>query len=386
MRTSDWFLTNSDNSVSVRGADFTETWTPWGHPKGFGCHGCDYDSANKEARPLWGLQLLRGGNHLPVELRSIRDSIPQYILSTIQHYPHWPLELVQLGEQNQRGFLLLHKSNPTLLALLARTLAQHSLWGIHHWGGLLGKDEKRICEGLGYPRKWAALFRKIADIRLAAEGYLSMLLGGLSKPHMARLLSHVSSINLDVILLALNRFDECNLSPSLLHMAASNVEAEAYTHDYVRMNDYAFSTEIYELVEQVRQQNNYKWPFRKIGCKGWLHRYQGRAILDGRGDNLEYPPPPVSPDADWAWVSCLDELREHAHQYKNCALNNHWKLLSGQMALYQSHHWYPEKVVVVMEKEGHEWAVTDVLGPENSLVEDATVREIKAHFEGGVEQ
>lgn len=384
------FTEHADGSVTVRGHDFTEVLRPWGHPQGFGCSGCHRESYNGEQRPVFLTHALRSyGAPTGMKMKAtaepvdrIARSVPREILEAIYHLPHWPVELIQIAECNPKAFVRLARSNPALLALLARESATHTLWGPKHFGRLLGRRENDICRQLSYPPDTAWLLRKIPDHGLLAHGYLDMTLTGWRRPGMRRLLRHVRRVTLDVSLTAMNCWQLVQGCPSLLHVASDT--------------DQSYSTEVYQTVEEVTQMRGAmrrpRWPWRKINDLEHLRRIrkqtQEAAIAAGKLGEVVYPPPPVSPCSDWMWISNSVELEGVGQQMRNCASSYHWRCLMGDAALYISRRCAVEDTTIVVLSRTHSgcrWQVTDILGPQNALVDEEEEASVRRHFEEALE-
>ena len=394
------FNTNADGSVIIRGRDFTEVIRPWGHPDGFGCSGCHREEYNGEARPLFLIHALRfygNPDGRPQTLHRataepidrIARTVPKEVLKSIYHLAHWPIELIQLAETNVDGFIMLAKSNPALLCLIARTAATHSLWGPRYWGEhLIGRDENDITRQLGYGSPCAGYLRKIREEGLCAHGYLDLALTAWQRPGMARLLVHVPRVTLDVMTTALNHWAIVNECPTLLHVAADTTNGD-------------YSTEVCEAVESIvqirRSMRRPTWPWRKFTNLQQLRKLKVRveqdALKEGKLTDVTYPAPPISPCSDWKWISCLSELQAMGVEYNNCAESHHWRCISGQTAVYVSRRTsYDETIIVVLNRSGSKgWEVSDILGPSNALVDDEEQITVLRHFqealntEGGAE-
>lgn len=392
------FTENTDGSVTIRGRDFTEVIRPWGHPDGFGASGCHREPYNGEARPFFlphalryygnpegRPQTLHRATAEPID--RIARSVPREVLQAIYHLMHWPIELVQLAETNVEGFLLLAKSNPALLCVIARTAATHSLWGPRYWGEhLIGRDENDITRQLGFGSPCAGYLRRIREEGLCAHGYLDLALSAWQRPGMARLLVHVPRVTLDVMTTALNHWMVVSECPTLLHLAADSTHGD-------------YSTEVCETVESVvqmrRSTRRSSWPWRKFSnirqLRKLKYRVEQDALKEGKLTDVTYPAPPISPCSDWMWVSCLSQLQGVGEQYNNCAESYHWRCISGQTAVYLSRRTsYDDTVIVVMNRgSGGRWEVADVLGPCNALVDDEEQIAVRRHFqealEGGAE-
>ncbi len=388
------FTENADGSVTVRGRDFTETQRPWGHPDGFGCNGCHRESYNGEARPLFLIHALRYHGNPEGRIQTLRrataepidriaQSVPKEVLRAIYHLAHWPIELIQLAETNVEGFLLLAKSNPALLCVIARTAATHSLWGPKYWGELLiGRDENDITRQLGYGSPCAGYLRRIRDEGLCAHGYLDLALTAWQRPHMARLLVHVPRVTLDVMTTALNHWAVVSECPTLLHLASNATHGD-------------YSTEVCETVESIvqmrRAMRRSAWPWRKFSNIQQLRKLKNRveqeAMKMGKLADVTYPAPPISPCSDWRWVSSLTELQSVGLDYDNCAESYHWRCISGQSAIYISRRTnFDDTVIVVLNRgSGKRWEVSDILGPCNALVDDEEQIAVRRHFEEALE-
>jgi hypothetical protein len=390
------FNTNADGSVTINGADFQETIRPWGHPEGFGVSGCHREHYNGEARPLFLLHALRyHGNPSgrpqtlspataePID--RIARSIPQEVLRSIYHLPHWPVELIQIAESNPDVFVYVAKQNPALVCLLAREAATHTLWGPHYFGQLLGRRENDICRQLGLPPDTAWYLRKISDQRLCAHGYLDIALSAWKRPGMRRLLRHVARGNLDVTTTALMHWEIVRECPSLLHIAAEE-----------RMPDSDFATEVYQTIEEISQLRTVlrkpRWPWRKIRDIEQLRQIrkdvQEQALKQGKLNEICYPAPPVSPCSEWWWASNSTELTAVGQKYNNCAATYHWKCLMGDCALYLSRRTaHDDTVIVVLMRSRPQgrWEVADIVGPCNALVDEDEQIAVRRHFQDALE-
>lgn len=315
-------------------------------------------------------------------------SVPREIRQAIYHLPQWPIELIQIAECNPKAFLRLAKRNPALACVIARQSAMHPLWGARYWGEhLLGRKENDIARQLGLGSSCASFLRKIRDETLCSHGYLDLALSAWKQPGMARLLSHVQAVNLDVMTVGFNCWQLVQVCPSLLHIAANNQNV--------------YSTEVYETVEHVSQIRKTlrkpTWPWRRVRDIEHLRkirlRAESEALAKGKLSDIVYPPPPVSPCSEWRWVSCLSELQDVGEKYQNCAESYHWRCLSGDVAIYVSRRTSLEDTVIVTLSRLRglgSWEVTDVLGPHNALVDEPEQSAVRRYFlealeEGGAE-
>lgn len=364
---------NSDGSVTLKGNGFAETWRPWGHTSGFGVDGCKVESYNGALAPLLLTQILMlrdvGG-----PLRQISDSIPDNVHAAASKFLHWPVEHLQLAECHPQGYIQLADQNPALLNYMASLSASHTLWGAKKWGELLGHSQKYIGLQLSLPPGCVSYFSRIRDTSMCCHGYLEMALTAYKQIGMARLLTHVPHITLDVILLAFNHWKIVRACPSLLHIAS-----ELPTYSTLVCEDVA------AISDMRRASRRPTWPWRKIRGLNQLRQIRNQlteeAIQAGRGDYMLFPPPPVSPCSDWHAITNSKELYRHANLHKNCAMEQGWKLLSGKMALYESRHSSPlDTVIVVLAKGAEGWRVEDVLGHENALVEEDTRADVTHYF------
>lgn len=380
------FTKHRDGSVTVRGHDFTEHLRPWGHPQGFGCTGSHREHYNGEQRPVFLTSAIRihGASDRVTRgsapcIDRIALSVPLEIRQSIYHLLHWPIELIQIAECEPQAFLRLVKRNPALACVIARQAAIQPLWDARYWGNhLLGRKENDITRQLSLGSNCAGFLRKIRDETLCSHGYLDLALSAWKRPGMARLLQHVRRVNLDVVTVAFNLWAIVRECPSLLHIAAANQNV--------------YSTEVYETVEHVsqirRSLRKPTWPWRKIRDLEHLRKLRLRAereaLAQGKLADVVYPPPPVSPCSDWQWVSCLSELQEVGERYQNCAESYHWRCLSGDVALYVSRRtsWEDTVIVTLCQLRGsNRWEVTDVLGPNNALVDEEEAIAVRRHFE-----
>lgn len=390
------FKINADGSVAVQGNDFTETIRPWGHPLGFGVDGCQRETYNGQAQPLFLLSAMRhagrptcrSGESIPVSaqpIQQIAESVPTEVLKAIFAIPHWPIELVQIAECNPEIFVLMARTNPGLLCFLAREVANSPLIPVKQYGQLLGQRENQICRALGLTSDAAWYLRKIFDVGLLAHGYLDLAITAWNRPGMGRLLRHVPRVTLDLMLTCINHYEIAAKCPSLLHIAS---DASSPRSDY--------STDVYQLVETISQlRRNLRqptWPWRVIRDIGHLQKIRGRteqaAMQAGVLEEACYPPPPVSPCSDWRWVSTSSELTEVGERYDNCAEMYHWRCLVGDCAIYVSRRTGYEDTVIVTLTRDHsfgKWQVSDIVGPDNALVDENEQRQVREHFEGGAQ-
>jgi len=384
------FTTSSDGCVTINGADFHETIRPWGHPSGFAVTGCERASYNGQAQPLFLLPVMRhygnpsGGPSEPVSAPPIErlvKTIPRAVLTAIFHLPHWPVELVQIAEVYPEAFILLCKSNPALVALLAREVASNALWEPSYFGKYLGRDEKEICQQIGYGSDLARYLRHFTDVGLTAHGFLDIAISGWRKPGMRRLLTHVPKVNFGVMLTSFNHWELARECPSILHVAAEEVE-----------ENYHYSTEVCEHIEAICQMRRGmrlpSWTWQKIRSMEHLReirqRTEEQAIKAGTLQHTVYPAPPVSPCTGWRWVSDSDELSHLSLQYHNCAETYHWRCMTGDCALYISRRTSYEDTIIVLISRNRftqKWEVEDIVGAGNSLVDDEYARSARLHFE-----
>jgi hypothetical protein len=189
---------------------------------------------------------------------------------------------------------------------------------------------------------------------------------------MARLLTHVRSINLDVILLALNEWDLVRDCPSLLHIAADQPTLDHAVFDSVC------------VIRAALRRSRRGWRWNKINSLAHLERVRASVLADAatHGDGcLVYPSPPISPCSEWQAVTTEAELGEHVARHGNCALEHAWQLTIGVLAIYETRGTAPmDTTIVVIIKNGGEWSVQDVLGTQNALVDPATEACIRADF------
>lgn len=396
--TSTHFTIQQDGCVTINGVSgILETIRPWGHPKGFGVDGCHRESYNGEARPMFLLHAIRYyGNptgqpqtvHRPTAepIDQIARSIPRDVLMAIYHIPHWPIELIQLAEVYPEAFVLLCKSNPALAALLGRLGATHTLWGPRYFGQYLGRDENDICRQIGYGSEIATYLRRFADVSLSAHGYLDMALTAWRKPGMSRLLTHLPLITLDTMVTAMNHWQIARECPSILHLTSEKQDSET---DY--------STTVYENVEAVQQMRRSMrkpaWPWNKIKSVDQLQKIRQEteeaAFKAGTLAHTVYPAPPVSPCAEWGWISESQELADLGRQYQNCASSHHWKCLTGDCAIYVSRRTgFDETVIVslIRDRATNSWSIGDIVGPRNSLVDEEDAEKARLHFEIALEK
>lgn len=316
----------------------------------------------------------------------IARSIPRDVLMAIYHIPHWPIELIQIAEVYPDAFVLLCKSNPALAALLGRIGATHTLWGPCYFGQYLGRDENDICRQIGYGSEIATYLRKFADVSLTAHGYMDLALTAWRKPGMSRLLTHVPLITLDVMVTALNHWQVARECPSILHLTAEKENPEM-----------DFSTTVYENVEAIQQMRRSMrkpaWPWNKIESVEQLRRIRQEtetaAFRAGKLAHTVYPAPPVSPCADWRWISDSHELAELGQMYHNCASSCHWKCLTGDCAIYHSRRTgFDETVIVslVRDRSTNAWNIGDIVGPNNALVDEEDADKARLHFEISLEE
>jgi hypothetical protein len=368
--------TDRHGAVTLRGSDFTETWRRWGHPDGFGVSGCKRESYNNQLSPLMLNPVLVPGK-CAEEFRPIRDSIPEEFRGVVADFQHWPIEHIQLAECHPQGYLNLSEQNPALLNHLASLSAQHTLWGVKHWGALLGHTQKYIALQSGLDPKMLGYLARIKDEALLTHGYMAFAVTAWRRIGMARLLAHVRDINLDVILLALNEWDLVRDCPSLLHIAAGQPTLEHRVFDAVC------------VIRAALRRSRRGWRWDKINSLSHLERIRGEVLADaatfGSGC-LVYPSPPISPCSEWQAVTTEAELGEHVARHGNCAGEHAWQLTIGVLAIYETRGTAPQDTtIVVLVKDGAGWHVQDVLGTRNSLVEPELEANVRGDFSAALE-
>lgn len=373
----DFCTTYTDGRVALRGVDFEETWRPWGHKNGFGVSGCKRASYNGQLEPLLVCKILKSGD-VGGPLQTITDSIPEEIRKASFKFLHWPVEHLQLAECHPEGYLNLADQNPALLSYLCYLSATHTLWDAPHWGQLLGHPQKYIARQVGLDAAMVSYLARISDVGLLCHGYLELAFGAWRRIGMARLLTHVESINLDVMLLALNEWDLVRECPSLLHIAAKGGPMDTNTFHTVC------------VIRSTLRRSRRPWRWDKIQSFVQLERVRDRvlkkAASEGFGDTLEYPSPPISPCSEWMAITTDRELGEHSEGHGNCALEHAWKMTLGKMAIYESRGVAPhETIIVVLEKVQGKWRITDILGTQNALVDPTIEKNVRGRFEALLE-
>jgi hypothetical protein len=364
---------NRDGSVTLKGEGFAETWRPWGHPDGFGVEGCKIESYNQAKAPLLAVSVLMARS-VGGPLKAISDSIPDDVHAAVSKFLHWPVEHLELAECHPQAYIQLAEQNPALLNYMASLSASHTLWGATEWGKLLGHPQKYIGLQLSLPPGCVTYLSRIRDEGLCCHGYLEMAMTAYNQVGMARLLTHVSRITLDVILLAFNHRQIVAECPSLLHVASTLPTFSSLVCE-----------EVAAIADMQRAARKPTWPWRKIRSVTQLHDIRNRLTLEaveaGRKNYTNFPPPPISPCSDWHAITNSKELLKHANLHRNCAMSQNWKMLSGKMAIYESRHSSPlDVVIVVLAKVSGSWRVEDVIGHENALIEEETREEVEQYF------
>jgi hypothetical protein len=98
----------------------------------------------------------------------------------------------------------------------------------------------------------------------------------------------------------------------------------------------------------------------------------------------EYPPSPLSPDSEWDCIITADQLKDFAEKWSNCALSYHWRLLTGVTAIFFERGDSPLSICVVVDRDGHEWHVSQVLMPDNQPPSVDVEERVRADFEGAL--
>lgn len=367
-----------DGSVEATGPDFHEMWRPWGHPSGFGVHGCARDEPSGMLTPRLLNQVLREpASRIPAALRPLAMSIPEEVRAAVYPIVHYEVELLQLAEVETDAFLQLRRTNPALLLLVAEGLGKDLEGRAKKWGSLLTRRQTAIMREFGYPGSWAKLLRKIQPTSMITRGLIHLALEAFSRPHMARILSHAPALSFDTVLLA-HRYPEAVAQcPSLI--SESLIER-------------AYSTAVFDRVERIYELRNSMghhpiWPYRHISLDTLVRacaRLEQRAMEQGADILSIYPCPPVLPDDQWAVVTNSRELQEFAEAFQNCAVTMHWRLTLGIMAIYYTRT-DPDPICVVLERSQGTWQVSDVLGEEDALVEPERKEVVSRHFEETLE-
>lgn len=371
------FEIDDHGAVTLRGADFTETWRPWGHPDGFGVEGCKRASYNGQLEPLLANKVLNLGD-VGGPLQSITESIPEEIRKASFNFIHWPVEHLQLAECHPEGYLNLADQNPALLTYLCYLAASNTLWDAQHWGQLLGHNQKYIARQIGLDTAMVSYLARISDVGLLCHGYLELAFAAWRKMSMPRMLTHVSCINLDVILLALNEWDLVRECPSLLHIAAKGEPMDTITFHTVC------------VIRSALRRSRKSWRWDSVRNFKHLERIRDKALQqaarEGCDGALAYPSPPVSPCSEWMAITTDQELGEQADRHLNCALEHAWKMTMGKMSIFESRGTTPnDTIIVVMERVQGKWSITDILGTQNSLVDPNIEENVRWRFEALLE-
>lgn len=361
-------------TVTIEGAGFSEIWKPYNHPEGFGVHGALICRHTGECKPLLANRMFRIGS-IEGPLRPIFESIPTRILEVVASYDHYPVELTGLASLAEDDFLRLHKQNPFLLLLVARSVARDSLWPVKHWASLLNKSWSVISEAMGYHRSTGKLAVKVKDTKLWAYGYLQMFLTATQKPGMPRLLRHIQTVTLDVLTVALSLADEATDCPTLLRAASQN--------ETMIPNVTEDASAIIQVRERMKVQPY--WPYKSVPeqriLSYWRARLEETAMRDGVEVITEYPPPPLSPDSEWDCIITADQLKDFAEKWRNCALSYHWRLLTGVTAIFFERGDSPLSICVVLDRDGEDWHVSEVLMPDNQPPSADVEERVRADFE-----
>lgn len=361
-------------TVQIVGADFTETWQAYDHPDGFWVHGAPTSSITGEIHPLLGHKFFLK-DRIEGVLQPIRDSIPDKIHQLISEFDHYLVELTALASLNEPAFLRLHRTNPMLLVLVARSVARHCLWRPDHWATILGMKWRDIAEAIGCHPSVAGAAAKIRDRRLMAYGYIQLFLTAASKPGLIRLLRHVEEITLDVLTVALSLPEEAMQCPALLHSAGENKSmVPIVTEDAV-------------AIRQVRERMGLEpaWPYNWVPQREvlsyWRARLEETAMKDCIRVDTVYPAPPISPDSQWTCITTADELTDFAEKWKNCGKSLHWRLLLGITMIWHQRNFSPTALCAVIDKEPNGWRVSSVLMPDNQPPSIEMVELVRMDFE-----
>lgn len=368
----------TDGTLVIRGADFTETFRPWGHPDGFGVEGCKRSAHTGQQEPLLLMPAIQDplrSERSPISY--IINTIPVSVLGVVQKYLQWQVEHLQMAERNVQGYLNLSQQNPALLNLLA-CYSANCLLGPRHYGDLLALPQKEIMRKVGLQSSWAKYLSKMY-VGICTHGYLQLALTAIRQPDMSRLLARVQRVNLDVMLVALNYPAIAQTCPSLLHLAAQGEST---------------STAVFDSVTQITTANQAlrrpRWVWRRLHTQEQLSKIHERVSLEaaktGVGLASLYPAPPLSPCSEWEVITDSDALREFSRVHVNCGIDQNWKLASGRMAIYVSRRTsLDDTIIVVVEQTAEIWRVTDVLGTQNSLVDPSVTDEVRSEFNAALE-
>lgn len=360
--------------VTISGVDFKEVWHPFNDPSGFWVEGAVTNTQTGELEPVLYRHFFRL-DEIKGPLNPIQKSIPRQVLSIAEGIPNFKVEHVALASLDVNAFQRLHRQNPMLLALLARSVSKDTLWTPADWAKAMRLPWGAIAERIGCHRSVGALAAKVKDCELTGYGYMQLFLTIVRNPRIARLLRHVSRITLDVMTTALSLDAEACLCPALLHAAAQN-------------NSFLPSiAESAAAIIQLRERMGLKpaWPYRHVPDAAtftyWRARIEEAAMRAGVPVYTAYPPPSLAPDSTWAAIVTSDELAEFGDRWGNCAISLHWRLLAGLTAVYHHRHFNCEALCVVVDKEPTGWRVSHVLMPANYEPTEDIRRVVVADFE-----